>query len=98
IRSSCRKFAMKRGIQTIPSGTITQVAPQSAILNMSNVERSKLSGEGQAMRSAATMANSRADQHTNAATARCEITTPLGTPVEPEVKSRKAVPAAHGGA
>src|ERR1035441_8864654 len=55
------------------------------MLNKSNVERSNPSGEGQAMRSAGAMPNSVADQRTNAATARCESTTPFGRPVEPEV-------------
>jgi hypothetical protein len=47
-RTKCTK---KRGIHTIWPGTKTQVAPHKAILKMSKVERSKLSGDGQAMRS-----------------------------------------------
>src|ERR1019366_5130251 len=55
------------------------------MLNRSNVERSNPSGEGQAMRSAGAMPNSAAVQRTNAATARCDSTTPFGRPVEPDV-------------
>ncbi|MGA1993100.1 MAG: hypothetical protein ABSH46_18805 [Bryobacteraceae bacterium] len=72
------------------SGASTQVAPHRAMLNKSNVERSNPSGEGQTIRSAAPIPNSAADQRTNAATARCDSTTPLGRPVEPEVNRMTA--------
>ena len=48
-RTNCTK---KRGIHTLWPGTSTQVAPHNAILKMSKVERSKLRGDGHAMRSA----------------------------------------------
>ena len=47
-RTNCTK---KRGIHTLWSGTSTQVAPHHAMLKISKVERSKLRGDGQAMRS-----------------------------------------------
>src|SRR5580658_2024928 len=50
--ASRRNCTKKRGIQTLWPGTSTEVAPHNAILKMSKVERSKLRGDGQAMRSA----------------------------------------------
>jgi len=52
MRASRTNSTKKRGIHTISPGTSTQVAPHNAILKMSRVERSKLRGEGHAMRSA----------------------------------------------
>jgi hypothetical protein len=52
MRASRKNCTKKRGIHTLCAGTRTQLAPHNAILKMSKVERSKLSGDGHAMRSA----------------------------------------------
>src|ERR1019366_4173531 len=66
------------------------------MLNKSNVERSNPSGEGQAIRSAGAMPNSAADQRTNAATARCDSTTPFGRPADPDVNRITAASSGKG--
>ena len=67
----------------VARGAITQVDPLRAMLKTSKVDRSKLSGEGQRIRSSGDRRNWRADQSTKAPTARCEIVTPFGTPGGP---------------
>src|SRR4030042_4594402 len=74
------------GTQVAARGAITQGEALRAMLNMSNVDRSKLRGEGQTIRSSGDSRKWRADQSTKAPTARSEIVPPFGGPVEPEGK------------
>src|SRR4030042_6985062 len=86
----CSRASSSRrcGTHVAARGAITQVEALRAMLNMSNVDRSKLRGEGQRIRSSDDSRKWRADQSTKAPTARCEIVTPFGGPGGPGAKGR----------
>src|ERR1700761_2792892 len=85
IRSAASHCASRVGKIAVPSGTRARQAAVFAVAKMSNTDRSKLSGAGLATRSSGPRPVQSAAQSTKVREARCEIITPLGVPVEPEV-------------
>ena len=67
------------------SSTTTIVAPRESGAHTSNVDRSKWNGATLATRSSGASAMRSAAHSVNARQLQCEIITPLGTPVEPDV-------------
>src|SRR5947209_8486434 len=74
-----------RGRRAMASSTSSTLAPDRKATYRSKTERSKWKGAWLESRSDGATRNSRAAHSTKASALRCEIVTPLGVPVEPEV-------------
>src|SRR6478736_9175372 len=86
-----RNLARPSGVGS-PGGYTTTVVPFTNGTNSSNVDASKASGDRRSIREPARSANSDPSS-ANRSTARCGTTTPLGTPVVPEVNEMYAAAA-----
>ena len=88
-------------MRTSARGAGTRQAPCAQASHISSQEASKATDSPASTRSpgpsGASCRNSRASASTNAAAERCETATPLGVPVEPEVKMTQASSAGAGG-
>src|SRR6185437_12313379 len=84
-RSRSIHCASRAGKIAIFSGRTVMQAATRQLAKMSKTDRSKFSGAGQQTRSSSLRPAQPADHSTKVSDARCEIITPLGVPVDPDV-------------
>src|SRR3984885_15489193 len=84
-RSRSSHCASRAGKMDIFSGTTVMQAPALQAAKMSKTDRSKCSGAGLQTRSSSPRSVQAAAHSTKVSEARCEIITPFGAPVDPEV-------------
>src|ERR1700728_3231529 len=84
-RSPAIHCASRAGNIAVFSGTTARQAAARQLAKTSKTDRSKLSGAGQAARSRSARPVQATAPSAKVSDARCEIITPLGVPVDPDV-------------
>ena len=79
------RSASRTGKMAAPSGSTTMQAPARQVAKMSKTDRSKCRGAGLQMRSPSPSPALAAAHATKVSELRCEIMTPFGVPVDPDV-------------
>src|ERR1700749_630580 len=85
IRSRSIHCASRLGKIAVFSGSTVRQAAALQLAKMSKTDRSKFSGAGLQTRSSAPRPAQSAAHSTKVSDARCEIMTPFGVPVDPDV-------------